>query len=166
MCGLIITGSVRSCFNQVIRGSLVVMRWGSVVGRRAVVFLGLTYFSFLVILMSGRAFGFWFGVEIGTVRFLVLCNSRTAVENEGSCKYYVIQGFSSVFLFVRLMVSAYAETEQEGDSCTKIFRFFIIIILWVKVGLFPFHFWVVPVLSRVGWGRWFWIAVVQKTSRF
>nr|QID02679.1 NADH dehydrogenase subunit 2 [Macoma balthica] len=116
--------------------------------------------------MSGSAFGFWLGVEIGTVSFLVLCNSSTAVENEGSCKYYIVQGFSSVFLFVSLMVSTYAEAEPEGEACTSVFSFFMILMMWVKVGLFPFHFWVVPVLGRVGWGSWFWIAVVQKTSSF
>lgn len=142
------------------------MRWGPLVGRSVRVFLGLICIRFLTVVSGTGVLGFWLGLELGAVSFLVLCNSRTVVENEGSTKYYLVQRSSSRLLFVGLVGVFFGELLARDGAIWATMVCLAAYIMWVKLGLFPCHFWVVPVLQRVGWGGWFWIAVVQKVSGF
>jgi NADH:ubiquinone oxidoreductase subunit 2 (subunit N) len=80
----------------------------------------------------------------------VLCNSRTVVENEGSTKYYLVQRSSSRLLFVGLVGVFFGELLARDGAIWATMVCLAAYIMWVKLGLFPCHFWVVPVLQRVG----------------
>lgn len=101
-------------------------------------------------------FIFWFWLEINMVLFLVLiCSSRIASREvdifSQSLYYFLIQSTASIILLVLF---------SREDFFSK--NYLIILVSILKLGIFPFHFWVYKISEYLGVILLFIILNIQK----
>nr|YP_009471376.1 NADH dehydrogenase subunit 2 [Penion maximus]AVG72746.1 NADH dehydrogenase subunit 2 [Penion maximus] len=109
----------------------------------------------------------WAGLEINLIGFLpMLVYQKSVSESQSAVKYFVIQALGSSFLiFGSLMVFNMSFT---WDMCTKMYNpsvlGFMMLIggLCIKLGLFPFHYWLPGVMAGLSWISCLLLATWQK----
>nr|AVG72761.1 NADH dehydrogenase subunit 2 [Penion mandarinus] len=109
----------------------------------------------------------WAGLEINLIGFLpMLVYQKSVSESQSAVKYFVIQALGSSFLiFGSLMVFNMSFT---WDMCTKMYNpsvlGFMMLIggLCIKLGLFPFHYWLPGVMAGLPWISCLLLATWQK----
>nr|AXF46431.1 NADH dehydrogenase subunit 2 [Penion sulcatus] len=109
----------------------------------------------------------WAGLEINLIGFLpMLVYQKSVSESQSAVKYFIVQALGSSFLiFGSLMVFNMSFT---WDMCTKMYNpsvlGFMMLIggLCVKLGLFPFHYWLPGVMAGLPWVSCLLLATWQK----
>nr|YP_009057610.1 NADH dehydrogenase subunit 2 [Nemertopsis tetraclitophila]AGZ63912.1 NADH dehydrogenase subunit 2 [Nemertopsis tetraclitophila] len=116
-------------------------------------------FGSLVSISSISWFGVWAGLELNMFCFLPMVihlSSFLSVENV--VKYFLIQSFGSIgLLFGGLF-------EDSNLFFLSFFSFVLYFSLVLKIGMFPFHWWVPGVLSGVSWFGVFLVLTWQKVA--
>nr|UFQ25379.1 NADH dehydrogenase subunit 2 [Archivesica diagonalis] len=100
--------------------------------------------------------GMWVGMELSFFGVIGILGGGSVEEVEGVQKYFIIQVFSSIFLLIGflLVVNFY--------SGGWLVEFILVVGLMMKLGLFPFYFWIPSVMGAVSWVGCFVVSVVQK----
>nr|YP_010459010.1 NADH dehydrogenase subunit 2 [Discus perspectivus]UUB71747.1 NADH dehydrogenase subunit 2 [Discus perspectivus] len=108
-----------------------------------VIILGL-----VLSLSSTIWWGVWGGMEISMLGFMFYSFTKRGGKNsEGLTLYFLLQGWASMLL---LFLGLYV---YEGGFFPDWGVPLFLIILLVKLGSFPFHFWVMPVIKELSvWG--------------
>nr|QUA05889.1 NADH dehydrogenase subunit 2 [Macridiscus melanaegis] len=109
----------------------------------------------LISLSSLNLLGVWIGIEFNFLGILCFLSGSSVEETEGVMKYYLVQvlgSCSSVMGFLMI-------TNGVGAGFSAVF---ILVGMLVKLGAFPFHFWVGPVVSKLSWIGCILVMVVQK----
>nr|AEK84164.1 NADH dehydrogenase subunit 2 [Alcithoe lutea] len=141
-------------------------------------FSGLPYgYMFLFIMSAGTLFsissihwlGIWAGLEINLIGFLpMLVYQKSVSESESGVKYFVVQALGSSLLIFGSLV-AYGssftwEIYNEASVFSVLGFFFMISGLCVKIGLFPFHYWLPSVMAGLSWISCLLLATWQKIA--
>lgn len=106
------------------------------------------------------SFGVWFMMECSFAGVICFLSGVRIEENERGIKYYVFQVLGSLFLFFRLVSVC-----RVGLTSTLQIRYFSFYISFcIKLGLFPFHFWVPAVIGLCSWTGCFIVGWLQKIS--
>nr|YP_003204785.1 NADH dehydrogenase subunit 2 [Cymbium olla]ACF04879.1 NADH dehydrogenase subunit 2 [Cymbium olla] len=132
---------------------------------------------FLVIMVTGTLFSvssihwlaIWSGLEINLIGFLpVLVYGKKISESESAVKYFIIQAMgSSMLIFGSLII--YTSTfswEMVNSGVMGIIGGFITLIsgLFIKLGLFPFHYWLPSVMAGLSWLSCLLLTTWQKVA--
>nr|URF21491.1 NADH dehydrogenase subunit 2 [Clithon corona] len=132
-------------------------------------FLWLVGFGTLFSMSASHWLGAWAGLEINLIGFVpILLYRGMSVESESTMKYLVIQALgSSLLLFGSLNVFG----ESQGWGFTDLGSFSLsvscVVIffgLMMKLGVFPFHFWLPSVMSGLSWLGCMILATWQKLA--
>lgn len=111
-----------------------------------ILFSIIIIFSTIVSIRSTSWLFFWVGIEIGLLRLLpIVYNHRRLLVRESSIKYFLVQSLARILIFFGgsfLFILLINNWLSQG---------LIFVRLLIKIGLFPIHFWVIPVLS----GLWY-----------
>nr|QTF74774.1 NADH dehydrogenase subunit 2 [Bufonaria perelegans] len=134
-------------------------------------------YMFLAVMGVGTLFsvsslhwlGIWAGLEINLIGFLpLLVYQKSSMESESAVKYFVVQAIGSSFLiFGSLVVYSMSFTWETLNSeyLTSIMGFIMMVSgLCVKLGLFPFHFWLPSVMAGLPWITCLLLATWQKLA--
>nr|YP_009860909.1 NADH dehydrogenase subunit 2 [Nassarius siquijorensis]QKI31781.1 NADH dehydrogenase subunit 2 [Nassarius siquijorensis] len=113
--------------------------------------------------------GIWAGLEINLIGFLpMLVYQKSVSESQSAVKYFIVQALGSSFLmFGSLLVFNMSFT---WDMYTKVSNpsilGFIILVsgLCIKLGLFPFHYWLPGVMAGLPWVSCLILATWQKLA--
>nr|QXU57729.1 NADH dehydrogenase subunit 2 [Omalonyx unguis] len=99
----------------------------------------------------------WFYMEIMLMFFysFFFKINQDILTNFSSMKYFIIQGMASLFLLVSGLMIFY-----HNMSTLMILIFFISLL--IKLGVFPFHFWVVPILKNLNIIMLFLLLFIMK----
>jgi len=129
------------------------------------------YFFFICIMSLGifvcisscRWLYIWIGLEINLLSFipLIICGSND-IESEGAIKYFLVQSLGSSLILVSyfsFMIFLVGFTYG-----FKLYSWILICSLIVKIGMFPFHYWLPQVINRASWFNCFLVSVVQKIA--
>nr|YP_006575947.1 NADH dehydrogenase subunit 2 [Celleporella hyalina]AFJ53892.1 NADH dehydrogenase subunit 2 [Celleporella hyalina] len=111
-------------------------------------------FSIMLIMSANNWFIYWMSFEISVISFLPMISTTSSKSVETMVKYYIIQAMGSyVFLFSNIF--------KLGS-----FTSFILMTmsLTMKLGLFPFMFWVPAVMANISWMTLFFISTIQKLN--
>nr|YP_003204811.1 NADH dehydrogenase subunit 2 [Monoplex parthenopeus]ACF04892.1 NADH dehydrogenase subunit 2 [Monoplex parthenopeus] len=132
-------------------------------------FLAVMGMGTLFSLSSLHWLGIWAGLEINLIGFLpLLVYQKKSMESESAVKYFVVQAIGSSFLiFGSLLVYSISFTwESFNDSYMTSMVGFIMMIsgLSIKLGLFPFHFWLPSVMAGLSWITCLLLATWQKLA--
>nr|QFG38788.1 NADH dehydrogenase subunit 2 [Glaphyrina caudata] len=111
----------------------------------------------------------WAGLEINLIGFLpLLVYQKSVAESQSAVKYFVVQALGSSFLiFGSLILFSMSFT---WDVCNNMYNFsilgFLMLIsgLCIKLGLFPFHYWLPSVMSGLPWVSCLLLATWQKLA--
>lgn len=105
----------------------------------------------------------WLGVEVTSLMLISLVRAPQKSQNQSRCQYYIIQSPPSLILFAWAIMSC-------GSVTRELVRFLVnlmlIVAIMTKLGLFPFHFWVVSVVGGLGPFGCFWLLGPHKALRF
>uniref|UniRef100_A0AB39CC39 NADH-ubiquinone oxidoreductase chain 2 n=1 Tax=Bursa sp. TaxID=3160658 RepID=A0AB39CC39_9CAEN len=134
-------------------------------------------YMFLAVMGIGTLFsvsslhwlGIWAGLEINLIGFLpLLVYQKGSMESESAVKYFVVQAIGSSFLiFGSLIVYSMSFTWEilNNEYVMSIMGFAMMISgLCVKLGLFPFHFWLPSVMAGLPWVTCLLLATWQKLA--
>nr|AWH98429.1 NADH dehydrogenase subunit 2 [Conus spurius] len=125
-------------------------------------------FGTLLSLSSVHWLGIWAGLEMNLIGFLpMLIYQKKISESESAVKYFIIQALgSSLLIFGSLLgfsTSFSWDSISEGTGgilglCTLVSG------LSVKLGVFPFHYWVPSVMAGLSWVSCMLLATWQKLA--
>nr|YP_009943030.1 NADH dehydrogenase subunit 2 [Villorita cyprinoides]QOD40735.1 NADH dehydrogenase subunit 2 [Villorita cyprinoides] len=117
--------------------------------------LMLVFFGIIWSLVSVSVFGVWIGMEISFIGVIGLLGGSSYEESESLVKYFIVQVLGSSLIMMSIML-------MYGGSFLYLIEFGFVLGLFLKLGLFPFHFWVASVASGMSWMSCFLVLVVQK----
>lgn len=125
-------------------------------------FLSSLIFSTLMCVTSCNWLIAWVGLELNLLSFIPLLISSLYVRSsESALKYFLVQALSSMLFLFSLLLTWFDSTSLFGlDS----FNGLIIISLFIKLGLAPFHMWLPEVAGGIGWLRNYILISWQKVA--
>nr|BAV24998.1 NADH dehydrogenase subunit 2 [Isorropodon fossajaponicum] len=109
-----------------------------------------------VCIYSVGLLGMWVGMELSFFGAVGVLSGSSVEEVEGVQKYFIIQVFSSIFLLVSFL---FIINFHNGGLLVELI---LMVGLMMKLGLFPFYFWIPSVMGVVSWMGCFVISVIQK----
>lgn len=109
----------------------------------------------------------WAGLEINLIGFLpLLVYQKSVSERQSAVKYFIVQALGSSFLIFGRLISF--SSSFSWDTYIRDFRYrgvgFLVLIcgLLIKLGLFPFHYWLPRVMAGLPWISCLLLATWQK----
>uniref|UniRef100_UPI0030E28CC8 NADH dehydrogenase subunit 2 n=1 Tax=Ctenothrips transeolineae TaxID=3045420 RepID=UPI0030E28CC8 len=118
----------------------------------------LSLISSMIICMSTNSFlGIWMSMEINLFSFIPLISMNNMMNSEKSTTlYFLIQSISSTIILFSMIYM----------NLTIYLKDFMIMILlmgmFMKLSLFPFHFWMISMLEGLTWDLCFILMTIQK----
>nr|YP_009422185.1 NADH dehydrogenase subunit 2 [Ruditapes decussatus]AJY78590.1 NADH dehydrogenase subunit 2 [Ruditapes decussatus] len=129
--------------------------FGIVMSLSMVVSLIFSLVGVMMSFVSLNLLGVWVGMELSFLSVICFASGSSVEETESMMKYFIIQVIGSC---VSGMGFILASNLSEVMAC----QLFILIGMMVKLGVFPFHFWVAPVVSKLSWAGCASVLLVQK----
>ena len=116
----------------------------------------LLLFRIIIGLRSINIFIMWVWLELNTIVFLLLIyRNRIYGQIELIVKYFLVQSLSSAIFLYRILFLILRYEELR----VKIIFFLSILI---KLGIFPFHLWVLNIRKMLDWQILFILLTFQK----
>nr|CCI69485.1 NADH dehydrogenase subunit 2 [Metacrangonyx sp. 1 MDMBR-2012] len=121
-------------------------------------FFFLLMFSLLMMISMSSWFMIWFFIEMNLLSFIPLILIKKNKYNvECSLKYFFIQTFSSILILVGLMMMFMG---------LEMYNYFFISGLAIKLGLAPFHQWLINIMESLDWPLIMILLSIQKVGPF
>nr|YP_010968531.1 NADH dehydrogenase subunit 2 [Mya japonica]WNO18870.1 NADH dehydrogenase subunit 2 [Mya japonica] len=113
----------------------------------------------LGVVLSKGLFGVWFWLEWGFAGAICLVSGVSLEENEGAMKYFIFQSLGSMLIFFSFVMLSCGGLVFTWSGSLSGF-----VGMLIKLGMFPFHFWVPSVMGLISWKSCFLIGWVQKVG--
>jgi len=105
----------------------------------------------------------WMGLEINLIRIAPLLINKISFQSvETSIKYFLIQAIASTILILFIFISSSFLLLK----ITQFSEFVITLLLIIKAGVAPLHFWFPQVITQSGWMQCLLIITWQKVAPF
>nr|YP_009742298.1 NADH dehydrogenase subunit 2 [Mammilla kurodai]QID90393.1 NADH dehydrogenase subunit 2 [Mammilla kurodai] len=131
-------------------------------------FIFIMSFGTLFSISSSHWLGIWAGLEINLIGFLpILVYQKSMSESESAVKYFIVQALGSGLLIFGSLGSynILFSWENVSESELSILGFFLISSgLIMKMGMFPFHYWLPSVMAGLPWISCMLLATWQKIA--
>nr|APH08706.1 NADH dehydrogenase subunit 2 [Pygmaeconus traillii] len=131
-------------------------------------FICTMFFGTLFSVSSVHWLSVWAGLEINLIGFLpMLMHQKNISESESAMKYFVVQALgSSLLVFGSLMIFSISFSWEiyVMSSYYKIGLYILLGGLCIKLGIFPFHFWLPGVMAGLSWLSCILLATWQKLA--
>nr|WRK21518.1 NADH dehydrogenase subunit 2 [Tartessus sp.] len=105
-------------------------------------FLWLMVTGMTISMSSNNWMMIWSGMEVSLMAFMPMMTDKNKISSESSIKYFIIQSISSSLLIsgIMMMLMNYVSNNQ-----------IILTSLMMKIGMAPFHVWVLTVLEGLSY---------------
>nr|AWH98416.1 NADH dehydrogenase subunit 2 [Conus goudeyi] len=131
-------------------------------------FLSVMSFGTMLSLSSVHWLGIWAGLEMNLIGFLpMLIYQKKISESESAVKYFIIQALGSSLLMFGSLLSFSTSFSWDMISSGIGGSFGLCALvsgLSVKLGVFPFHYWVPSVMAGLSWVSCMLLATWQKLA--
>nr|YP_010528108.1 NADH dehydrogenase subunit 2 [Mycterothrips gongshanensis]UXW64210.1 NADH dehydrogenase subunit 2 [Mycterothrips gongshanensis] len=113
--------------------------------------------SILISCSSNSMLGIWMGMEINlfTIIPIMSIDQKKNVE-KSIMMYFLVQGISSSMMLFSIL-TMYIE-----QNFLNLFIYMFFLSMIMKMGMFPFHFWMLTVLENLPWMMCFILLTIQK----
>nr|AUI11289.1 NADH dehydrogenase subunit 2 [Calliostoma zizyphinum] len=128
-------------------------------------FLFVLMFGSILSLSSMHWLPIWAGLEINLMGFIpILVYSGISREAESGVKYFIIQALGSGMIMAGSLISfgLILTWEMKAPSQSSFGVILLAIGLMLKLGSFPFHFWLPSVMAGISWLSCLLLASWQK----
>lgn len=105
----------------------------------------------------------WIGLEINLLSFIPLINSNNIISSERSLKYFLIQALASIILLFATL-NLYYLFNLNWSFKFNFIENIILISLFLKRGVAPFHFWFPEIIDGLRWTNAFILITWQKIA--
>nr|YP_005267049.1 NADH dehydrogenase subunit 2 [Paratapes textilis]AEH99626.1 NADH dehydrogenase subunit 2 [Paratapes textilis] len=109
----------------------------------------------VVSFLSLSSLGVWVGMELSFLSVLCFASGSSVEETEAMMKYYVVQVLGSCVCAMGFLLTVNFLEALLG-------QFLVMVGMLVKLGVFPFHFWVAPVVGKLSWAGCASVLLLQK----
>nr|WIM50774.1 NADH dehydrogenase subunit 2 [Conus ventricosus] len=131
-------------------------------------FLFVMGFGTMLSLSSVHWLGIWAGLEMNLIGFLpMLIYQKKISESESAVKYFIVQALgSSLLIFGSLLgfSTSFSWDVMSGGMGETLGLCVLVSGLSVKLGVFPFHYWVPSVMAGLSWVSCMLLATWQKLA--
>nr|WIM50748.1 NADH dehydrogenase subunit 2 [Conus ventricosus]WIM50800.1 NADH dehydrogenase subunit 2 [Conus ventricosus] len=131
-------------------------------------FLFVMGFGTMLSLSSVHWLGIWAGLEMNLIGFLpMLIYQKKISESESAVKYFIVQALgSSLLIFGSLLgfSTSFSWDVMSGGMGGILGLCALVSGLSVKLGVFPFHYWVPSVMAGLSWVSCMLLATWQKLA--
>jgi NADH:ubiquinone oxidoreductase subunit 2 (subunit N) len=115
--------------------------------------------SVFISLASQRSFGIWCGGWLFILRFFGTCSKDEAGSCQTLIRYYIVQNVGR-----RLWIIGLIFHQLGGVTLLSIRLIMILSGVFIKLGVFPFSFWVGSVIRDLNWEGRFLVRTVSKVA--
>lgn len=98
----------------------------------------------------------WFIIELNIVLFIPLHDKFNVSNYNNLIKYFLIQRISSSLIILLI----FTQINFKFNNYT--INLFLNLVLWIKLGIFPFRSWYFQITENINWKIWFLINTAQK----
>lgn len=88
---------------------------------------------------------YWILIEINSIAFVIFIMKEK--KKEKIFIFLMFQNFSSAIIIIFIFISRWSIDQ----SFRKVSYQFLIASILLKIGLFPFHNWIIKIISRISW---------------
>nr|YP_001004260.1 NADH dehydrogenase subunit 2 [Conus textile]ABG91309.1 NADH dehydrogenase subunit 2 [Conus textile] len=131
-------------------------------------FLSVMGFGTMMSLSSVHWLGIWAGLEMNLIGFLpMLIYQKKVSESESAVKYFIVQALGSSLLIFGSLLSFSTSFGWDTISMSNgsgLGLCALVSGLSVKLGVFPFHYWVPSVMAGLSWFSRMLLATWQKLA--
>nr|AXA45419.1 NADH dehydrogenase subunit 2 [Eubela sp. MNHN IM 2013-9671] len=133
-------------------------------------FMFLTTMSIgtVISLSSTHWLGMWIGLEVNLIGFLpIIIYMKNTVEGESAVKYFITQAIGSAFIILGSLLAFTLSFSWDLYTTEMTWGVGIWILLGgllLKLGLFPFHYWLPSVMAGMSWFSCLILATWQKLA--
>nr|ATZ69863.1 NADH dehydrogenase subunit 2 [Conus galeao]ATZ70045.1 NADH dehydrogenase subunit 2 [Conus galeao]ATZ70058.1 NADH dehydrogenase subunit 2 [Conus galeao] len=131
-------------------------------------FLFVMGFGTMLSLSSVHWLGIWAGLEMNLIGFLpMLIYQKKISESESAVKYFIVQALGSGFLIFGSLLgfsTSFSWDVMSGGMMGILGLCALVSGLSVKLGMFPFHYWVPSVMAGLSWVSCMLLATWQKLA--
>nr|YP_009318362.1 NADH dehydrogenase subunit 2 [Stomatella planulata]AOZ71843.1 NADH dehydrogenase subunit 2 [Stomatella planulata] len=130
-------------------------------------FVFILVFGTTLSLSSLHWLSIWAGLEINLMGFIpILIYSGASREAESAMKYFIMQALGSGMIMLGSLMSFDIFMSWETGASNSLFigLFPLIFGLMLKLGSFPFHFWLPSVMAGVSWMACLILTTWQKLA--
>nr|AYJ22287.1 NADH dehydrogenase subunit 2 [Omphalius rusticus] len=129
-------------------------------------FIFVFIFGSIMSLSSIHWMGIWLGLEINLIGFIpILVYGGVTQETESGMKYFVVQALGSGMLMMGSLISFNTLFTWESLGSGDLIGLCIVVIgMMLKLGSFPFHFWLPSVMAGVSWFSCLVLTTWQKLA--
>nr|QBA91875.1 NADH dehydrogenase subunit 2 [Apis mellifera ligustica]QFQ51694.1 NADH dehydrogenase subunit 2 [Apis mellifera carnica]BBA78474.1 NADH dehydrogenase subunit 2 [Apis mellifera carpatica]BBB39383.1 NADH dehydrogenase subunit 2 [Apis mellifera]QBA91888.1 NADH dehydrogenase subunit 2 [Apis mellifera ligustica] len=120
-------------------------------------FIYLLITIFVLMMNSNNIFIQWMLMEFGTIISISLINIKSTNKTP-SLIYYSVSVISSIFLFFMIIVYLSSISFTKTDT----FNFMVQMMFFLKIGTFPFHFWMIYSYEMMNWKQIFLMSTLIK----
>nr|YP_010003275.1 NADH dehydrogenase subunit 2 [Meteorus pulchricornis]QHS69750.1 NADH dehydrogenase subunit 2 [Meteorus pulchricornis]WCB99542.1 NADH dehydrogenase subunit 2 [Meteorus pulchricornis] len=118
----------------------------------------ILFISPLMIMSINNLYGMWINMELNILMFLIYMINNNKNCYDYSMKYFLVNSFSSSIFIIFLNL-----------NMLNFMEFYLIIMnimMYVKLGMFPFQFWFVDMMNNLNWISCFFLSTLQKLIPF
>nr|YP_010381644.1 NADH dehydrogenase subunit 2 [Symplana lii]UDL72019.1 NADH dehydrogenase subunit 2 [Symplana lii] len=119
-------------------------------------FLTFMILSTMMVYSSSNFLMSWMSMEINLISFLPLITKSKKMKDQ-PMKYFIIQSLSSSMMLLSMVMKLKIETPIN-------FEIFMMISLMMKMGLIPFHLWILSFMEKMTWNNCLIMNTLQKMS--
>nr|UGN61355.1 NADH dehydrogenase subunit 2 [Typhlocybinae gen. 1 sp. 1 BY-2021a] len=102
-------------------------------------FMSTMMIGIILSISSNNWMMMWCGLEISLISFIPLMINKLVISSESSMKYFIVQSISSLMLMLSMLIMV-----MKGDYN---YNYVFAASLLMKMGVAPFHNWVLTVLE-------------------
>nr|QWC53814.1 NADH dehydrogenase subunit 2 [Concaveplana rufolineata] len=106
-------------------------------------------------LSSNNMLMLWVGLELSMISYIPMMTTEGVGGGESSIKYFIVQSVSSCMLILGMLFMLMHNLA---------FDYFMVISLSIKVGLAPFHSWVLSLVEGLNYTLLFILLTIMKIS--
>nr|YP_009472908.1 NADH dehydrogenase subunit 2 [Nabicula flavomarginata]AST10125.1 NADH dehydrogenase subunit 2 [Nabicula flavomarginata] len=129
----------------------------------SLLFLMITIFSALVVISSNNWISMWMGLEMNLMAFVPLISGTKNHFLSQSCMmYFLMQSMGSLLLLFTVLLNSMMLSKATIDS--GYMNLIIMMSMWIKLGVPPFHFWFPEMMSKLNWMKCFLLMTLQKLA--
>lgn len=108
----------------------------------------------LIVFSINRIFSLWINIELNLIIFIIYMVINNNKLEDLPIKYFLLNSFRSIFFF--LIINFYLINKF------IVFIYIINLIMFLKLGIFPFHYWFINIIIKLNWMRCFFLSIWQK----
>nr|AKK32531.1 NADH dehydrogenase subunit 2 [Oncylocotis sp. PJ-2015] len=112
-------------------------------------------FSFLLMSSSNNYMSMWMSLEINMMAFIpLILNYKNYNSSKNMMIYFIIQTISSIIFLFSVINNLYFNN--------KIIYLIMMISLFMKLGMPPFHSWILVMINKISWYNLLILLTLQK----